>query len=97
MFLLSHFSCVQLCWTLWTTAHQPPQSMEFSRQEYQSGLPWPPSGDLPDPGIEPASLMSPALAGWFLHSTVSVFKIPASELLGESFMQRVFSLLESDI
>ena len=39
--------------------------MEFSRQEYWSGLPRPPPGDLPDPGIEPASLMSPALAGGF--------------------------------
>ena len=37
-------------------------SMEFSRQEYWSGLPFPPPGDLPDPGIEP---MSPALAGGF--------------------------------
>ena len=37
--------------------------MGFSRQEYWSGLPCPPQGDLPDPGIEPASLMSPVLAG----------------------------------
>ena len=48
--------------TPWTVAHQAPLSMEFSRQEYWSGLPCPPSGDLPDPGIE---LMSPALAGGF--------------------------------
>ena len=40
-------------------------SMEFSRQEYWSGLPFPSSGDLPDLGIEPASLVSPALAGRF--------------------------------
>ena len=40
--------------------------MGFSRQEYWSRLPFPPPGDLPDPGIEPASLMSPALAGGFL-------------------------------
>ena len=40
-------------------------SMGFSRQEYWSGLPWPPPGDPPDPGIKPASLMSPALAGGF--------------------------------
>ena len=39
--------------------------MGFSRQEYWSGLPCPPAGDLPDPGIEPTSLMSPALAGRF--------------------------------
>ena len=54
--VLSRFSCVQLCVTLWTTACQAPLSMGFSRQEYWSGLPCPPPGDLPDPGIEPASV-----------------------------------------
>ena len=44
--MLSHFSCVQLCATLWTAAHQAPLSMGFSRQEYWSGLPCPPPGDL---------------------------------------------------
>ena len=39
----------------WTAAHQAPQSMGFSRQEYWSGLPLPSPGDLPDPGIEPGS------------------------------------------
>ena len=48
-------SCVQLFVTPWTVAHQAPLSMEFSRQEYWSGLPFPPPGDLPDPGIEPRS------------------------------------------
>ena len=43
----------------------PPLSMGFSRQEYCSGFPFPPQGDLPDPGIEPTSLVSPALAGGF--------------------------------
>ena len=43
--------------------HQAPPSMGFFRQEYWSGLPCPPPGDLPDPGIELASLMSPTLAG----------------------------------
>ena len=47
--------------TPWTVAHQAPLSMGFSRQEYQSGLPFPSPGDLPDPGIEPGALMSPAL------------------------------------
>ena len=56
--------CPTLC-LLWTVACQAPLSMGFSRQEYWSGLPCPPSGDLPDPGIEPSSLMSPALAGGF--------------------------------
>ena len=52
----SHFSCVQLLETLWTTAHQVPLSVGFSRQEYRSGLPCPPPGDLPDPGIQSGSL-----------------------------------------
>ena len=39
----------------WTVAHQAPLSMEFSRQEYWNGLPFPSPGDLPDPGIEPGS------------------------------------------
>ena len=47
--------------TSWTAARQGPLSMGFSRQEYCSGLPFPSPGDLPDPGIEPAPLMSPAL------------------------------------
>ena len=51
--------------TLWTVAHQAPLPMGFSRQEYWNGLPSPPPGDLPDPGIEPMSLTSPALAGGF--------------------------------
>ena len=49
--------------TLWTVACQAPLSMGFYRPEYWSGLQCPPPGDLPDPGIEPVSLMSPALAG----------------------------------
>ena len=51
--------------TPWTVAHQVPLSMEFSRQEYWSGLPFPSPEDLPNPGIEPMLLMSPALAGRF--------------------------------
>ena len=49
---LSH---VRLFATPWTVAYQAPQSMEFSRQEYWSGLPFPSPRDLPDPGIEPGS------------------------------------------
>ena len=48
-----------------TEAHQAPLSVGFSRQEYWSGLPLTPPGDLPDPGMEPMSSASPALAGWF--------------------------------
>ena len=51
----SPFSCVQLAATQWTVGHQAPLSMGFSRQEYWSGLPFPPPGDFPHPGIEPAS------------------------------------------
>ena len=54
--MLSHFSCVQLFATLWTVACQATLPTGFSRQEYWSGLPCPLPGDLPDPGIEPASL-----------------------------------------
>ena len=57
--VLSRFSCVCLFVTPWTSSCQAPQSMGFSRQEYWSGLPFPPPGNLPDPGIEPTSLMSP--------------------------------------
>ena len=49
----------------WTVAHQAPLSVEFSRQEYWSRLPLPTPGDLPDPGIEPVSLVSLTLAGRF--------------------------------
>ena len=63
-------SRVQLFVTPWTVARQRPLSMEFSRQEYWRGLPFLPPGDLPDPGIEPELLVSPALAGGFFTSGV---------------------------
>ena len=62
LLLLSRFSCVGLCVTLWTVARQAPLSLGFSRQEYWSGLPLPSPGDLPQPGIDPTSLLPPALA-----------------------------------
>ena len=49
------FNCVWLFATPWTVAHQAPSSMEFSRQGYWSGLPFPSPGDLPDRGIDPGS------------------------------------------
>ena len=49
VWVLSPFSCVQLCVALWTVAHQAPLSMGFSKQEYWCGLPCPPPGDLLDP------------------------------------------------
>ena len=67
--VLSRFSCVQLYVILWTLALQAPLSMGYCRQEYWSGLSCPPPGDLPDPGIEPSSLTSPALAGRFLTTS----------------------------
>ena len=57
-------SCPTLC-DLMDCSCQASLSMEFCRQEYWSGLLFPPPGDLPDPGIEPMSLVSPALAGGF--------------------------------
>ena len=59
-------SHVRLFATPWTVAHQAPPSMKFSRQEYWSGLPFPTSGDPPDPGIKPTSFVSPAFAARFL-------------------------------
>ena len=59
--MLSRFSDVQLCATLWIAACQSPLTMGFSRQEYWSGLPCPPPGDLSDPGVELLSLSSTAL------------------------------------
>ena len=67
--VLSHFSRVQRFVTLWTTAPQALLSKRFSREEYWSGLPGPPPGDLPNPGIEPRSLTSPALAGRFFTTS----------------------------
>ena len=66
--VLSLFSRVWLCETLWTVACQAPQSVGFSRQVYWNWLPCPPPADLPDPGIEPMSLTSPALAGGFFNT-----------------------------
>ena len=58
----------------WTVAHQAPLSMEFSRQEHWSKLPFPPSGDLPDPRIKPTSPVSSALAGRFLTTEPPLFR-----------------------
>ena len=60
--VLSH---VRFFVTPWSVARQAPLSMEFPRQGYWSGMSCPPPGDLPDSGIEPASVASPALASGF--------------------------------
>ena len=73
-------SRVELFETPWTITQQPSLSVEFSRQEYQSGLPIPIPGDLPDPGIKPPTLTSPALGhsllleipGWAQHGLLVV-------------------------
>ena len=70
--MVSCFSRVRLCEIPWTVACQAPLSMQFSRQEYWSGLPCPPAGDLPDPVIQPTSLMSPALADKVLYHLCSL-------------------------
>ena len=73
--VLSPFSHVRLFATPWTPAHQAPMPMGFSRQEHWGGLPCAPPGDLPNPGIEPASLMSQSLAAGFF-ATSSTWEAP---------------------
>ena len=69
--MLSH---VRLSVTPWTVAHHAPLSMGFSRQEHWSGLLFPSPGDLPDPGIEPGSLVSPALSRQILYQLWKLIK-----------------------
>ena len=69
--MLSHFGRVRLFATLGTIAYQAPLSMGFSRQDHLSGFPSPPPGDLPDPGTEPESLMSPASAPGFFTTSAT--------------------------
>ena len=76
IYYLQLLSPVQLFETLWTVDHQDPLSIGFSRQEYWSGLPFPTPEDLPNPGNEPISLASPALAAVFFalhHREVLLF------------------------
>ena len=73
--MLSCFGHLQLLATLRTAVHQASLSMEFSKQKYWSGLPFSIPGHLPNPGLEPMSLMSPALAGgFFTTNTTWCFK-----------------------
>ena len=100
--MVSHFSCIRFFVTLWTVAHQAPLSMGFSRQEYCSGLPCPPSGDLPDLGTETACPVSPDQAGGFfttrairealtLCRTLQTHLITSSELNFLKFCDTSFS------
>ena len=75
--MLSRFSCVRLCATV---TCQFPLPKGFSWEEYWNGLPCPPSGDLPDPGIDFAYLMSPALAGGFF-TTSTTWEAPNDTIL----------------
>ena len=90
--VLCQFSPVWLFATLSTAAHQAPVSMGFSKQEYWSGLPCPPPGDLLDPGIELESLMSPALAGRFF-TTSATWEALMMFRTGPSVLQRKCSLV----
>ena len=83
--VLSH---VWLFATPWTVARQVRLSMGFFRQEYWNGLSFPTPGDLPDPGIEPTSLMSPALAGgFFTTSTTQEAQLGRKEILLRAFIK----------
>ena len=71
VYVLSHFNHVQLFVTPWTVTRKTPLSMAFSRQEYWDGFLCPPPGNLPDPCMEPTSLMSPARAGGFFTTSAT--------------------------
>ena len=97
--LLSRFSCAQLFVTLWTVVCQAPLSMGFSRQEYWSGLPCPPPRDLPDPGIEPKSLLSLALAQEFFTDSTALEAPYGTTLLsnGEETTSRYNIMMQMDL
>ena len=83
-------SHVHLFVTPWTVVRQAPLSVEFSRQEYWSGLPFPYPGHLPDPEIKPMSLMSPALAGRFFTTSATweaLFSKAVQEILGQTLIR----------
>ena len=72
--MLSCFSRVSLFATPWTVACHTPLSMEFSRQEYWNGKPFPSSGDLPDPGIEPGSKFAKIQSDYHYFSLICLDK-----------------------
>ena len=82
MLKVKSLSHVQLFVTPWAVAYQAPQSVEFSRQEYWSGSPFPSPGDLPNPGIEPGS---PALQADALPSEPPGYVLPSSIYLKSLF------------
>ena len=74
--VLSHFSHVLLFATLWIVACQAPLSLGLSRQEYWSGFPCPPPGDLPNPGLEPTSAASPLAGELFTPNAIYFLLMP---------------------
>ena len=92
--LCSALSCVQLCANPWTVARQAPPSMGFSRQEYWSGLPFPSPGYLPGPGIKPASLASPALAGGFSGERLIRSFNKSRDMITFSFLKNLCSRMK---
>ena len=78
-------SHVQLFAAPWTVVHQPPLSIEFSRQEYWSGLPFPPPVDLPNLGIKPVSPVSPVLASKFFTT-----EPPGKPEVGVKIIEKTF-------
>ena len=87
--MLSPFSSAQFFMTLWTVTHQTLLSTRLSRQEYWSGLPFPPSGYLLNPGVEHMSLVSPLLAGGFVFLFIFFFFLPLA-LPGKPHMSLYF-------
>ena len=87
------FSCVQLFLVPWIIVCQAPMSMDFTRQEYWSVLPFCTRRDLPNPGIEPASLMSPALKGRFFTNDATWEAQLSKTWINYSFPLLYFQLL----
>ena len=93
LLLFNHYVISDSFATPWILACQAPLSMGFSRQEYWSGLPFPPPGDLPNPGIKP---MSPALVGRFFTTELPPRKpiLEVHMLLNSVFLLLIFLLLQ---
>ena len=87
--VLSCFNRVPLFANLWAVAHQAPLSMGFSRQEYCSGLPYLPPGDLPDPGIKPRS---PCIAGRFFTAEPAGSPVVGCSVVSDSLQVQDCSL-----
>ena len=100
---MKSLSYVWLFATPWTVTYKAPLSMEFSRQKYWSGLPFPSPGDLPDPGIKPGSptlqtdtllFEPPGKPNIFNHKSLHVSIIISLKFLGEEFLlQKLYTFL----